>query len=48
MKFTSVLAVILVFAVVAQAAPMQHTRRRFGQEHTPEADATYQDVKDIA
>src|SRR5205823_5635669 len=48
MKLTIVLAVYLSVAAVIQAAPMKFDKRRFGVEHTPEADATFQEVKDIA
>ncbi|CAG8763742.1 5064_t:CDS:1, partial [Funneliformis caledonium] len=37
----------LALVAITQAAPMKLTRRRFGVEHTPEADATFQEVKDI-
>uniref|UniRef100_A0A1D1ZL47 Late protein n=1 Tax=Anthurium amnicola TaxID=1678845 RepID=A0A1D1ZL47_9ARAE len=48
MKLSSVLSVLLSFAIVSQAVPMDLSKRRFGVEHTPEADATFQDVKDLA
>src|ERR1043165_6710715 len=48
MKPTSVFAVLFLLAAGTQALPMHHDKRRFGVEHTPEADATFQEVKDIA
>src|ERR1051325_11056035 len=46
MKFTIIYAVFLSLFAINQATPLD--KRRFGQEHTPKADATYQAVKDIA
>src|ERR1043165_8900841 len=48
MKPTSVFAVLFLLAAGTQALPMHHDKRRFGVEHTPEADATFQEVKDLA
>src|ERR1043165_935767 len=48
MKPTSVFAVLFLLAAGTQALPMHHDKRRFGVEHTPEADAAFQEVKDIA
>ncbi|GBC01560.1 hypothetical protein RclHR1_04230005 [Rhizophagus clarus] len=41
---------LLSLTIVHQAVPVavRLSRRRFGQEHTPQADTTYQAVKDIA
>lgn len=48
MKFLPIISVALSLLSIANAAPLDFTKRRFGQEHTPEADATYQAMKDIA
>src|SRR5436305_3023118 len=48
MKPTSIFGVILSLVVATQASPMYLNKRRFGVEHTPEADKTFQDVKDLA
>ncbi|CAB4481546.1 unnamed protein product [Rhizophagus irregularis] len=48
MKLSLVLPICLSFVIISQAAPMNFDKRRFGVEHTPEADATFQEVKDLA
>jgi hypothetical protein len=48
MKLTLVFTVFSLLVVVTQASPTYFNKRRFGQEHTPRADATYKAVKDIA
>ncbi|CAG8671353.1 9746_t:CDS:2 [Cetraspora pellucida] len=48
MKFLTVISACLVLSLTINAAPMGLEKRRFGQEHTPAADATFQEIKDIA
>jgi hypothetical protein len=48
MKSKLVLAVFLSLAITSQAIPMEFDKRRFGQEHTPKADATYEAVRDLS
>ncbi|CAG8532627.1 16829_t:CDS:2 [Acaulospora morrowiae] len=44
----SILSVTLALFAVAGAIPMNMEKRRFGQEHTPRADADFQAMKDIS
>ncbi|CAG8541884.1 2306_t:CDS:2 [Diversispora eburnea] len=46
MKLFAVVSVALSLLSIINAAPVNLTKRRFGQEHTPLADKTYQDMKD--
>ncbi|CAI2164565.1 19518_t:CDS:1 [Funneliformis geosporum] len=48
MKFALIFAVTLALVATTQSAPMILSKRRFGQEHTPKADGTFKDIKDIA
>lgn len=50
MKLHLVLSVFFSFALISQAFPMtlNFDKRRFSQEHTPKADATYAAVKEIS
>ncbi|CAG8582636.1 2300_t:CDS:2, partial [Cetraspora pellucida] len=48
MKFLTVISACLVLSLTINAAPMGLEKRRFNQEHTPAADATFQEIKDIA
>ncbi|CAG8731446.1 15265_t:CDS:2 [Funneliformis caledonium] len=48
MKLAPIFAITLAFVATAQAAPAMLSKRCFGQEHTPKAEATLQDIEDIA
>ncbi|CAG8591723.1 10885_t:CDS:2 [Racocetra persica] len=48
MKLLVVISAFMALSLTVNAAPMGLEKRRFGQEHTPAADKTFQDVKDLA
>ncbi|RIB09318.1 hypothetical protein C2G38_278075 [Gigaspora rosea] len=53
MKFSTFMLIASALSLTVNAAPLGGSlnaleKRRFGQEHTPQADATFQAVKDLA